>query len=151
MADFDLFKDEYMQAELPDMFIEAVGLALMNNRPVVGISAWIEAREHVRRWSGKTRVDMHGNKLWMERRGKWVKSFESMWERFFKTPQTEKTQCPCGEMDEGQSLRDHFRSRHWYFRAESGVKSGRKMSPDQRADTVSRGKKRRTRYEYSIR
>ncbi|KAN0112413.1 hypothetical protein V8E51_005364 [Hyaloscypha variabilis] len=139
-----------MQAELPDMFIEAVGLALMNNRPVVGISAWIEAREHVRRWSGKTRDDLRGSKLWIERRGKWVKSVESTWERFFKTPQADKMQCPCGEIDQGQSLRDRFRSRHWYFRAEPGVKSGRKMSPDQSDDITSREKRRRTRSEYSV-
>jgi hypothetical protein len=75
---------------------------------------------------------------------------KSMWERVIKIPQAEKMQCPCGKIDQGQSLADHFRSRHWYFRAEPGVKSGRKMSPYQSDDIKSREKSIRTRSEYSI-
>ncbi|KAE9375997.1 hypothetical protein N431DRAFT_464056 [Stipitochalara longipes BDJ] len=122
-SDFDLFKDQYSQAELPGQFIEAVDLALQNNRPLVGLGAWIDALEHVRRWSCKTIDDPSVNKPWMERRGAWMKRVESTWECFFKSPQAEKIQCPCGDMD-GESLREHVRGRALVFEEKCGRSEG---------------------------
>jgi hypothetical protein len=53
---FDQFKDQYSKAQLPGQFIESVDLTLTYNKdgPVVGLKAWIDMEDRLRRWADKS-------------------------------------------------------------------------------------------------
>lgn len=100
-TDFDLFKDQYVQAELPGQFIESIDLALQQNRALVGLGAWIDTQDRIRRWISKKEDDSEAtkNRFWIERRSDWKKKVADTWNRFFSTPQSRKIECPCGHME----------------------------------------------------
>ena len=52
-AQFDRFKDQWLQSELPGQFIESVELALTQNQVQVGLDAWINTQDRLYLWFDK--------------------------------------------------------------------------------------------------
>jgi hypothetical protein len=137
--DFDKFKEDYAHAELPTQFIEAIKLALKQNYPLVGLKAWIDTEEHIRRWAdNSTAMKYEG---WNERRGDWKRLVDRMWIDFFADRESKKIACPCGRMGHGESLREHFRAAHTFTKGKPKTKTAVKEA--QKPVTVNRPKRKR--------
>lgn len=111
---FDRFKDDYSKAELPGQFIESVALALRRNRALVGLKAWIDMEERLRRWADNSEDNDSATKNteWISRRPGWKKKIVKIWTSFFKSQFSENLSCPCEKMHRSQSLEEHFRADH---------------------------------------
>lgn len=133
LSGFHVRKDPYAQAELPGEFIEAVALALRENQVLLGIEAWISVKEHILRWAD-TSEDRHEatrNEFWIERRLGWKKKVTETWNEFFSSIHSQKVVCPCGDMEAGESFREHFRAEHMFvkFKISGCGKRKRESSP----------------------
>lgn len=117
-SEFDCFKDPYSQKELPQQFIEAVNLALTTNQREIGLKAWIDMEKRVRRWN---LVDLDAAKKVKERQKLWKKGIRKMWDAFFQNLQPRDMACPCGQMELGQHLKEHFRGAHDFTECMKGA------------------------------
>lgn len=115
--DFDKFKEDYAHAELPTRFIESIELALKHNHPLVGLQAWIDSEEHIRRWTDNSTAAKY--EVWNERRSGWKRKVDDMWNEFFRDRESKRIACPCGAMEDGESLKDHFRDTHAFTKAKT--------------------------------
>jgi hypothetical protein len=111
---FDRFKDVYAKAQLPGQFIESVDLALQQNRPLVGLKAWIDMETRLRRWADNSedKNSSTKNPEWVSRRPGWKEEIGEVWNSFFASQVSEKLTCPCKKMGPNQSLEEHFHADH---------------------------------------
>lgn len=121
-AQFDRFKDQWLQSELPGQFLESVELALTQNQVQVGMEAWINTQDRLRLWFDKDQ-DFHEstrNQYWMDRRAGWEKKVRDVWATFFRSSHSRSSlSCPCKRMRRGQTLQEHFYAEHFVlFHAE---------------------------------
>jgi hypothetical protein len=154
-AHFDQFKDQYSKAQLPDQFIESVDLALTYNKdgPSVGLKAWIDMEDRLRRWADKS--EDHNprtkNTEWISRRPGWKEKIARIWNSFFVSLGSEKLSCPCRKMGPNQSLEEHFRAAHLFESLLPKPKPRPRGGVSATAGTIShRGKRRRRRSDSSI-
>ncbi|PVH83869.1 hypothetical protein DL98DRAFT_652299 [Cadophora sp. DSE1049] len=139
-AQFDRFKDQWLQSELPGQFIDSVGLALTQNQTQVGIDAWITTQDRLRLWVDKEQ-DSHEatrNQYWVDRRPGWEEKLRNVWKTFFGSAHSGLVlSCPCQGMRRGQTFKDHLYSEHFVVdRIEESSRNGA-------GDIGSRKKKRR--------
>ncbi|KUJ17269.1 uncharacterized protein LY89DRAFT_733134 [Mollisia scopiformis] len=115
-SDFHIRKDPYALAELPHQFIECVDRALRENRPLLGVTAWIDTRDYILEWADCSgdRSEVTRNTFWIERRSDWKKKVDKTWKNFLSSPASRDIICPCGEMANGESFREHFRAKHLF-------------------------------------
>ncbi|KAL5323908.1 hypothetical protein ACEPPN_008450 [Leptodophora sp. 'Broadleaf-Isolate-01'] len=116
-AQFDRFKDQWLQSELPRQFIESVELALTQNQVLVGVDAWINAQDRIRLWYDKEQDsnDATRNQYWADRRPDWEKEVRSVWGAFFRSPYSGAIEkCLCKGMIQGryQTFKEHFYLEH---------------------------------------
>jgi hypothetical protein len=137
--EFDKFKEDYAHAELPTQFIESIELALKHNYPLVGLKAWIDTEEHIRRWVDNSTAAKY--EVWNERRSGWKRKVDEVWNEFFKDRESKKIACPCGRMGSGESLKEHFRSTHAFTKATPKTRIVVKELPKPAA--VERSKRKR--------
>jgi len=136
--DFDKFKEDYAHAELPTQFIESIELALKHNHPLVGLKAWIDSEEHIRRWTDNSTAAKY--EVWNERRSGWKRKVDDVWNEFFKDRESKKVSCPCGRMESGEGLKEHFKDAHAFTKAKTKTRAIAKGLPK----SVERPKRKRT-------
>ena len=144
-SNFDRFKDQYAQCELPGQFIESINLALQQNRPLVGLKAWIDIEDRIRRWASKCEDGNQAtkNKHWIKRRDAWKKKVSTTWDRFFSSVHSKTVICPCGTMEMGISLKDHFRAKHM-FTVSDASRNGKQKESRKFGSEADQGKCKRT-------
>ncbi|KAL2073108.1 hypothetical protein VTL71DRAFT_10432 [Oculimacula yallundae] len=119
-AQFDRFKDHWLQSELPGQFIESVELALTQNQVQAGVDAWIHTQSRLKLWFDKEQDSSASsrNQHWVDRRSGWEKKVREVWDTFFRSQDLDTIRfCPCGEMghnarDRVMSFKEHFYSKH---------------------------------------
>jgi len=97
----DLFLGAQDQKDCFDWFAICLDVALVNNRVVEALEAWIDALDRIQ--------DRASSDL------RWRSRIKRIWESFLSTRSPFLNPCPCGGMEATQGLRAHLEATHLRF------------------------------------